>query len=302
MFWDVATFGLIERRSQHLVLRRVLRRSSPTPPPRRRTSTTPDDRRADARHPSGAGRRRRRRPLRADPQRDLDRRGHDASCARPAARRRRAGRRRRHVRRRRAAVVDPAEVDVYYFAPQKCFALRRRPVAGAAARRPRVERIERDRRLAAAGSRRRSTSRIALDNSRLDQTYNTPALATLFLLDRAGALDDRRTAASAWCVGALRALGRRSSTAGPSARASRTPFVTDPAEALDRGRHDRPRRASTPSTVAAVLRANGIVDTESLPQARPQPAAHRHVPGRSTPTTSRRSPRCIDHVVERLMA
>ncbi|MFM8971515.1 MAG: aminotransferase class V-fold PLP-dependent enzyme, partial [Actinomycetota bacterium] len=78
--------------------------------------------------------------------------------------------------------VDPHTFDVYYFAPQKCFAsdggLWLACCSPAA-----VERIERI----------RGTGRwmppmldlgLALENSRLDQTYNTPALATLFLLAR----------------------------------------------------------------------------------------------------------------------
>jgi len=76
--------------------------------------------------------------------------------------------------------VDPAEFDVYYFAPQKCFgadgglwAACCSPAAVA-----RIERI--------AGSGRWIPPfldlKTALDNSRLDQTYNTPGLATLHLL------------------------------------------------------------------------------------------------------------------------
>ena len=75
--------------------------------------------------------------------------------------------------------VDPAEFDCYYFAPQKCFASEGGlwvALCSPAA----VERIERVR----ASERWVPPSidlKIALDNSRLDQTYNTPALATLFL-------------------------------------------------------------------------------------------------------------------------
>ena len=77
---------------------------------------------------------------------------------------------------------DPSQVDVYYFAPQKALAsdggLFLAALSPAA-----VERIER----IAAGDRWIPASldlKIALDNSRKDQTYNTPALATLFLLDQ----------------------------------------------------------------------------------------------------------------------
>ena len=114
------TFGLIERRSQHLrfgefsskfadggrggaLPRRARRHRRPTPAPTRCPV-------AD----------RRRRRLRPHPQRDLDRRGHAARAARRAP---------------TTALVlvdatsaagglrfDPAEIDVYYFAPQKCLA------------------------------------------------------------------------------------------------------------------------------------------------------------------------------------
>ena len=76
--------------------------------------------------------------------------------------------------------VDMAEVDAYYFAPQKCFGsdggLWLALLSPAA-----VERIEV---LARAGRWVPASLdlQIALENSRLDQTYNTPALATLFLL------------------------------------------------------------------------------------------------------------------------
>ncbi|MGH9099936.1 MAG: phosphoserine transaminase, partial [Acidimicrobiales bacterium] len=75
--------------------------------------------------------------------------------------------------------VDPEQFDVYYFAPQKCFgsdgglwAACCSPAA--------VERIER---IAASGRWVPPSLdlKIALDNSRLDKTYNTPSLATLYL-------------------------------------------------------------------------------------------------------------------------
>jgi len=76
---------------------------------------------------------------------------------------------------------SPSEVDVYYFAPQKCFA----SDGGlwlAACSPAAIERI----RSIKASSRWMPASLdlgIALDNSLADQTYNTPALATLVLLD-----------------------------------------------------------------------------------------------------------------------
>ena len=76
--------------------------------------------------------------------------------------------------------VDPAEFDAYYLAPQKCFAsdggLWIALMSPAA-----LERVER----IAASGRWIPTFldlKTAVDNSKLDQTYNTPALATIYLL------------------------------------------------------------------------------------------------------------------------
>ncbi|HUH08775.1 MAG TPA: phosphoserine transaminase [Egibacteraceae bacterium] len=76
--------------------------------------------------------------------------------------------------------VDPSQFDVYYFAPQKCFAseggLWVALLSPAA-----VERVEQVR-----GSGRYIPTMLdlhtALDNSRKDQTYNTPSISTLFLM------------------------------------------------------------------------------------------------------------------------
>jgi phosphoserine aminotransferase len=154
--------------------------------------------------------------------------------------------------------VDPVEFDAYYLAPQKCFAadggLWLALVSPAA-----VERIER---IAAAGRWVPAflDLKIALDNSRQDQTYNTPALATLFLL--AEQLD--------WMLGG----GGLQWTAGRCDRSAEIlytwaeqsdfarPFVERPA--------DRSHVVGTidfvdavdAAAVAKVLRANGVVDTE----------------------------------------
>jgi phosphoserine aminotransferase len=150
------------------------------------------------------------------------------------------------------------QADVYYFAPQKnlgsdgglWFAL----VSPAA-----IERIER---VAASGRYIPEflSLKNALDNSRLNQTLNTPALATLFLLDQQ--LD--------WINGSgglqwADARTRESSQAlydWAEASTFATPFVADPA--------DRSPVVVTidfddsvdAAAVAKSLRANGIVDTE----------------------------------------
>jgi phosphoserine aminotransferase len=154
--------------------------------------------------------------------------------------------------------VDAGQFDVYYFAPQKCFASDGGlwvALLSAAA----VARIGRV--LAAPRWVPASLDLgIAIEQSRLDQTYNTPALATLWLfadqlewmLDHGG-LD--------WCTG----RSHRSAVllygwaeASPYAR----PFVAKPDERSDVvGTIDLDDAVSAPS-VASILRANGIVDTE----------------------------------------
>jgi phosphoserine aminotransferase len=154
--------------------------------------------------------------------------------------------------------VDPEQFDAYYFAPQKCFgsdgglwvallspAAQNRITAIAATKRWVPASLD---------------LTIALDNSKLDQTYNTPALATLFLMDHqvrwfndhgglefsAGRCDKSSQILYTWADNSDFA----------------TPFVSR--------EQDRSRVVGTidfvdsidAATVAAVLRANGIVDTE----------------------------------------
>ncbi len=154
---------------------------------------------------------------------------------------------------------DPADVDVYYFAPQKCFA----SDGGlwvAACSPAAVERIER----LAASDRWRPASLdlgIALTNSRLDQTYNTPAVATLLLfaeqlrwMNGSGGLD--------WCVKRSQASSGHLYEWAES-REWATPFVTDPAKrSAVVGTIDLDA-ALVADKVCAALRANGIVDTDS---------------------------------------
>jgi phosphoserine aminotransferase len=154
--------------------------------------------------------------------------------------------------------VDVAQADAYYFAPQKSFAsdggLWLALLSPAA-----IERIGE----VAATPRWIPESlslATALDNSRKDQTYNTPAVATLFLLaDQLtwmlglGGLDG--------CVERTRAnSGHLYGWAQDSEFA--TPFVSDPAKrSLVVGTIDFADEVDA-AAVAAILRANGIVDTE----------------------------------------
>jgi len=154
--------------------------------------------------------------------------------------------------------VDPAEFDVYYFAPQKNFAsdggLWFALVSPAA-----VERIER----IAASDRwipEFLSLKNAVDNSRLDQTLNTPAVATLLLME----------AQVDWLngnggLGWADARTRESSDAlyaWAEAHASATPFVADPAHRSQVVVTVDFDESVDAAAVAKALRANGIVDTE----------------------------------------
>ncbi|MGA8218800.1 MAG: phosphoserine transaminase [Solirubrobacterales bacterium] len=156
--------------------------------------------------------------------------------------------------------VDLGEADAYYFAPQKAFAadggLWLALLSPAA-----IARIEE---LDAVADGRWQPSflslAIALENSRKDQTYNTPALATLFLL--ADQIE--------WLLegGGLEFGVSRSQASSRNlygwAEASEvaTPFVADPAKRSHVvGTIDFAEQIDA-EALAATLRSNGIVDIE----------------------------------------
>jgi phosphoserine aminotransferase len=155
--------------------------------------------------------------------------------------------------------VDPGEFDAYYFAPQKAFGsdggLWISLMSPAA--------LERAARIA-AGDRYIPESlslKVAIDNSRLQQTYNTPALATLVLLaeqvdwmlEQGGmAWTEERTATSS---GILYNWAEKSPVAAP--------FVADPAQRSQVVVTIDFADSIQATELAAVLRANGIVDTDS---------------------------------------
>ncbi len=154
--------------------------------------------------------------------------------------------------------VDVAETDAYYFAPQKTFGsdgglwlALMSPAAIA-----RVAEVQASGRWVPAFS----DLQIAIDNSRLDQTYNTPALATLFLLaeqvDWFNAQGGMRwtTERTADSAGRLYTWAEKSPYAAP--------FVADPAQRSNVvGTIDFDDEVDA-SDIAKALRANGIVDTE----------------------------------------
>jgi len=151
-----------------------------------------------------------------------------------------------------------SEVDVYYFAPQKCFASDGGLWVALVSPRA-IERIER---IAASGRWVPASLdlRIALDNSRLEQTYNTPALATLFLFnEQVRWLND--SGGLAWAVERCAASARHL-YGWAEARSFTTPFVADPAMRSNVvGTVDLDAVDAT--AVNQALRANGIVDTDS---------------------------------------
>jgi len=154
--------------------------------------------------------------------------------------------------------VDAKEFDTYYFAPQKSFAsdgglwlALMSPAAIA-----RAEKIKASDRWIPAFF----DLGIAIENSRLDQTYNTPALITLMLLDEQlkwmntnGGL---KFAAGRSADSASRLYGWAEKTSYT------TPFVTDPAQRSKVVATINFDDAIDATKVAASLRANGIVDTE----------------------------------------
>ena len=101
----------------------------------------------------------------------------------------------------------------------------------------------------------------AVDNSRLDQTYNTPALATIFLM--AEQVDwFNGQGGLAWCVARTGGVGADPLHLGRAARGTRRPFVADPAKRSQVVGTIDFADAVDAAAVAKALRANGIVDTE----------------------------------------
>ncbi|MEV0581492.1 phosphoserine transaminase [Nonomuraea sp. NPDC050310] len=190
--------------------------------------------------------------------------------------------------------VSIGETDVYYFAPQKSFAsdgglwiaiMSPRALA-------RVEEI------AASGRYVPEffSLPIAIDNSSKDQTYNTPAVATLFLLAEqldwmnAGGGLSFTTGRTADSAARLYGWAEKSEFATPFAAPefrSQVVGTIDFAETVDAAK------------VAAVLRANGIVDTEPYRKLGRNQLRIAMFPS-IDPSDVEALTRCIDYVVERV--
>ncbi len=287
-FWDIATFGLIERRSQHLSFGEFSSKfaqaaaAAPHLDDPVIVASDPGD------HPD---------PV-PDPSVDAYCLTHNETSTGVAM---------RLVRPDADGLVlvdatsgagglrwDPAQVDVYYFSPQKCFAsdggLWLAAVSPAA--------LERIRSIAASGRWVPASLdlTIALDNSTKDQTYNTPALATIHMLE----------SQIRWMLdnGGLEWAASRSDTSAATlygwaeSRPWATPYVTDPA-----------KRSSVVGTVdlegvdagavSKILRANGIVDTEAYRKLGRNQLRVAMFPA-IDPADVEALTACVDHVVERL--
>ncbi|MEY3195998.1 MAG: hypothetical protein RLY96_728 [Actinomycetota bacterium] len=192
-------------------------------------------------------------------------------------------------------MVDAKEFDTYYFAPQKSFASDgglwiavMSPAAIA-----RAEKIKASGRWVPAFF----DLGIAIENSRLDQTYNTPALVTLMLL--------------AEQVEWMNSNGGLSFAAGRSAKSSEilyswaektsytTPFVTDAAMRSKVVGTINFDDAIDATKIAAALRDNGIVDTEPYRKLGKNQLRIGMFPA-VDPSDVEALTKCIDHVVAAL--
>lgn len=289
VFWDIATFGLIEKRSQHLTFGEFSSKFaaaakaapfldepsviSAEPGTRPQAVADPSiDTYAFTHNETSTG-------VASDLQRISDQ-GIvlvDATSAAGGLR------------------FDANQTDVYYFAPQKCLAsdggLWIATVSPAA-----IERIEK---IAASGRWIPESLNLAtaLDNSRKDQTYNTPALATIFLavqqiewVNENGGLH--------W------AAGRSDQSANimynwAEARSFASPFVTNPEHRSHVVATIDMDDAIDVAVLNKVLRANGIVDTEGYRKLGRNQIRVAMFPS-IDPSDIEALTNCIDYIVERL--
>jgi phosphoserine aminotransferase len=191
--------------------------------------------------------------------------------------------------------LDAGQADVYYFAPQKCFAsdgglwlALLSPKA-----QDRIEKL-------AASDRwipEFLSLAVALDNSKKNQTYNTPALATLFLLNEQvrwmnenGGLD--------FCTGRTTASSNHLYGWADASNYA-TPFVTKTEHrSLVVGTIDFDDSVDA-AAVAKTLRANGIVDVEPYRKLGRNQLRVAMFPA-VEPDDVKALTACIDHVVTNL--
>jgi phosphoserine aminotransferase len=191
--------------------------------------------------------------------------------------------------------VDVNDVDAYYFAPQKCFA----SDGGIwiAVMSPRA--LARADEIAASGRWVPAFFDLptAIDNSKKNQTYNTPSVATLFLM--AEQLD--------WMngQGGLEAMVARTTASSDALYGwaektdYTTPYVANPDErSLVIGTIDFDDSIDA-AAIAKALRANGIVDTEPYRKLGRNQLRIAMYPA-IDPSDVEALTGCIDYVVDRL--
>lgn len=191
--------------------------------------------------------------------------------------------------------VDVAETDAYYFAPQKCFA----SDGGLWLALLSPDAVQRSAEIESGGRwvPQFLSLRAAIASSRQNQTLNTPAIATLVLLA------EQLT----WLLdngGLPWAAARTATSAGhlydwAEARAWATPFVADrAARSHVVGTVDLDPTIDA-TKVAAVLRANGVVDVDPYRKLGRNQLRVAMFPA-VAPDDVQALTACIDHVVDRL--
>jgi phosphoserine aminotransferase len=290
-FWDAQVFGLIESRSQHLVFGEFSAKCAEA------AAAAPHlEDPVVVRSDPGT-----RPPFEPSPDADLHALTHNETStgvAMPVERL--GGRGLVSVDGTSAAAgmrVTPSAFDCYYFAPQKGFA----SDAGlwvALCSPAAIERIES---IAASGRYIPASLnlKIALDNSRKEQTYNTPALATVFLMLEQtewilsnGGLD--------WSASRCE---RSAAILYEWAEASdvATPFVKDPASRSPVVGTIDLAEGTNAKQISAALRVNGIVDTEPYRKLGRNQLRIGMYPA-IDPDDVTQLTRCIDHIIGALSA
>ncbi|MBF0808954.1 phosphoserine transaminase [Rothia nasimurium] len=154
--------------------------------------------------------------------------------------------------------VNVAESDVYYFSPQKNFASDGGLWLGLWS----PAAIERAERIAASDRWIPDSLNLvtAISNSRLNQTYNTLALATMIMLNEQIKWMNEQGGLAFAATRTADSAGRVYAWAEASEYA--TPFVTNPAERSNVIATVDFDESIDAAAIAQALRANGIVDTE----------------------------------------
>ena len=290
VFWDAATFGLIRSRSQHLVFGefggKFAEASNAAPHLEDAVVVSSEP----GTHPE----------LVADPSCDVYAFPHnETSTGVMMTPKRPAG--------DGLVVVDatsaagglawrPSEVDVYYFAPQKCFASDGGIwfAACSPAAIERIKEIKASKRWVPASL----DLSIALDNSVANQTYNTPALATLIMFDEQ--LRWMNTNGGLPFAAGRSAESARTLYSWADSRDFATPFVKDLAQRSNVvGTIDI--EGVDANDICRVLRANGVVDTDSYRKLGRNQLRIGMFPA-IDPEDVAQLTRCIDAVVEHLSA